>query len=476
MSSSAHHQRKVSSRAALPRRSTKGPLDAVEDPLSLSATPSPSVLSAAPSPLPQSPQNELNEPSPAETSQSETLSHVPSLPQQAPGPSQQTEDPAAEERDLSFLLDPSLYHPLSQVEVPGPFRKPYLPSPTKSTSLAKSLTQLDGLLSECEFLRAAQFASAILTSGTIRPMDAPTIFKLLEIRYSCLELCGNLAYAAQEAKALEDISSAFYYDDAEESAGGAGDDSSQGSKPVPRHVMPFSLRLQALRLQSIGFSDPRRGVSTLYDTAAECREHLLSPLTSADERPLWAQRLSQVSIHVVNALVEMGDLDCAARTLASLKPSQADDVATWEARMILLRIKMGHVIKAKSLLNASQVPDPAKSMLTALLAISQGRIDEAALLLSQIDPSVDPAVSALVRQNLAVAYLYNGEIKKAKLTLEELVDQGHSFQTLTINLATIYDLTSDRARDLKMALVSNVASQQKDASQPRAFVNADFKM
>ncbi|KIV92678.1 hypothetical protein PV10_03951 [Exophiala mesophila] len=476
MSSSTHHHRKASSRAALPRRSTKGPLDAVDDPLSLSATPSPSVLSVAPSPLPQSPQNELTDPSVAETSEPDSLSHVPSLPQGNPGPSQQTEDPAAEERDLSFLLDPSLYHPLSQVEVPGPFRKPYLPSPTKTASLAKSLAQLDRLLSECEFLRAAQFAGAILISGTVRPTDAPTIFKLLEIRYSCLELCGNLAYAAQEAKALEDISSAFYYDDPATSAGGPSLESSLESKPIPRHVMPFSLRLQALRLQSIGFSDPRRGVSTLYDTAAECREHLLSPLTSTEERTLWAQRLSQVSIHVVNALIEMGDLDCAARTLGTLKPSQADHIATWEARMILLRIKMGHVTKAQSLLNASQVQEPAKSMLTALLAISLGRIDEAARLLSQVDPTVDPAVSALVRQNLAVAYLYNGEIKKAKLTLEELVDQGHSFQTLTINLATIYDLTSDRARDLKMALVSNVASHQNGAAQPRAFVNADFKM
>lgn len=378
-----------------------------------------------------------------------------------------------EERDLSFLLDASIYHPLSQLEVPGPFRKPFLPPPTSETPIARSLDQLDALLSQCEFLRAAHFSGMILTSGTVRNSDTRTIFRLLAVRYSCLELTGHLLFAAQEAKALEDLSSAFYYDDLNPQDD-AEDDAEQPRK-VPRHIMPFSLRLQGLRLQSIGFSDPRRGVSTLYDTASECREHLTSPATPPEQRKIWASRLQEVSIRVVNALIEIGDLDCAARTLETMKPSSSEDGPTWEARMILLRIKMGDVSKASHVIEASSLRPAERRALEALLAIATGQYKDASKTLLEADQEIEPSLRALIKQNLAVAYLYNGEVQKAKLILEELIQDDHSFQTLTINLATIYDLSSDRSRELKSGLVSRIAADG-NPHQPRAFTNADFKL
>jgi len=85
-------------------------------------------------------------------------------------------------------------------------------------------------------------------------------------------------------------------------------------------------------------------------------------------------------------------------------------------------------------------------------------------------------LKGLLKQSLAVAHLYRGEVTISKRILEELVDEGYSFQSLTINLATIYDLTSDKARDLKMSMISQIAKQHKDASQLRYFTNADFKL
>ncbi|EXJ91689.1 hypothetical protein A1O3_00239 [Capronia epimyces CBS 606.96] len=462
---SQHHSRNPSSRAGLPRRPTKGPLDAIDDPLDTSETTAPSHSSLQSSLLPQSPTNQVVKPRQQAALQIERLP----LEQAQPG-----EEPVGAERDLSFLLDASIYHSLSQLEVPGPFRKPFLPPPTREAQLTGSLEQLDVLLSQCDFLRGAQLAGSILTSGTVQPTDAKTIFRLLAVRYSCLELSGNLLLAAQEAKALEDLSSTFYYDDSNPEQG-EGEDVEKPRK-IPHHVMPFALRLQALRLQSIGFSDPRRGVTTLYDTASECREHLSASATSSRERLLWTERLQEVSIRVVNALIEMGDLECAIRTLATVKPRDAEHMAVWTARMVLLRIKAGDVGNAHELIKSATLNSPERLALESLLAVAEGRYDVASQKLSECESEADLALTALVKQNLAVAYLYKGEVRKARQMLEELVDDGHSFQTLTINLATVYDLSSDRARDLKMAMISKIAGQRKDSGYLRSFVNADFKL
>ncbi|KEF54573.1 uncharacterized protein A1O9_09015 [Exophiala aquamarina CBS 119918] len=466
------HSRKPSSRAALPRRTTRGPLDAIEDPLSISGSPSLTPSASIQATLPKRSQDEASQ----HLSNASPTGPLHTLPNQsAPSskPQQEiVEEPVTEERDLSFLLDASIYHPLSQLEVPGPFRKPFLPPPTSETPIARSLDQLDNLLSQCEFLRAAHFAGMILTSGTVRPTDTRTVFRLLAIRYSCLELTGNLLFAAQEAKALEDLSSAFYYDDLNPQGG--ADNDNDPIRKVPRHIMPFSLRLQSLRLQSIGFSDSRRGVSTLYDTASECRENITSPATTLEQRKLWAARLQEVAIRVVNALVEIGDLDCAIRTLKTMKPTKPEDAPTWEARMILLLVKMGDVAKAGQIIKASNLQHTDRVALEALLAIAQGQYQDAEALLKP-GPNIETSLQALVKQNLAVAYLYNGEVQKAKEILEDLVQDGHSFQTLTINLATIYDLSSDRSRELKASLVSRIASDG-NSNKARAFTNADFKL
>lgn len=467
------HSRKLSSRAALPRRQTKGPLD-VDEPLSLSAsslTPTASINSSLQTPS----RNELGEQA-TEYSSIDSRQKPPIAPGPVPTPHPELEtpeEPVTEERDLSFLLDASIYHPLSQLEVPGPLRKAFLPPPASETPVPRSLDQLDALLSQCEFLRAAHFAGMILTSGTVRPSDSRTIFRLLAVRYACLELTGNLLFAAQEAKALEDLSSAFYYDDVNPQAD--ADDDTERPRKVPRHIMPFSLRLQGLRLQSIGFSDPRRGVSTLYDTASECREHLTSSTTSPEQRKVWAARLQEVSIRVVNALIEIGDLDCAARTLETMKPNKSEDAPIWEARMILLRIKMGDVSKASQIIEACSLRPAERQALGALIAIATGRYKDASETLLKAEQEIEPSLRGLIKQNLAVAYLYNGEVRKAKKTLEELVEDDHSFQTLTINLATIYDLSSDRSRELKSSLVSRIAADDS-SHQSRAFTNADFKL
>ncbi len=435
-------------------------MDAPEDPLA-----GPAAALQQPLPL----QNEGGDP-PAQVSTAEK----PATPKEEQLPALEPTT-TGEERDLSFLLDSSIYHALSQVEVPGPFRKPFPPPPNQETSLSTTIQQLNGLLSACDFLRAAQLVGSILVSGIVRPTDAKSIFRLLEIRYSCLELSGNSLMAAQEAKALEDLSSGFYYDDELGPEKEVEDEMSP--RKLPQHIMPFSLRLQALRLQSVGFADPRRGISSLYDVGMECREHLSSATTTREQRKLWSERLREISVRVVNALIEMGDQDAAARTLESLKPDEEENQGLWVSRMILLKIKAGDMNGAQRLLESSALTVQTKPILEAIFAIAEGRNGDAARILSEHGTGTVPAVAALVKQNLAVAYLYCGEIRHARGLLEDVVTAGNSSPTLTINLATIFDLTSDKARDLKTSMVSRIVGHQKDEnSQIRSYLNADFKL
>jgi trafficking protein particle complex subunit 12 len=264
------HGRKQSSRAALPRRSTKGPLDAPDDLLSSSAA----TVS-----------------SPTDYREQPTSEATPSRSEQ-PSKSEFDQVPPSVDRDLSFLLEPSIYHPLSQLEVPAPFRRPFPQPPSSAVKVSEALKQVDELLAECDYLRAAHLAGLVLVSGAVGSNDLGTIFRLLSIRYSCLQLSGNVMLAAQEAKALEDLGSTFYFLDFPKDA--LANEEIVPDTP-PQHIVPFHLRLQALRLQSIGFSDPRRGVSSLYDLGTECREWLAVASLTPNQRLLAWRRLVFVS-------------------------------------------------------------------------------------------------------------------------------------------------------------------------------------
>jgi trafficking protein particle complex subunit 12 len=127
----------------------------------------------------------------------------------------------------------------------------------------------------------------------------------------------------------------------------------------------------------------------------------------------------------------------------------------------------------------SMIGEPGRedSVLMPLLAISEGRYEDAAQLWrNQENTENDADNVALVKQNLAVAYLYSGQLQKARTLLEELVDAGHSFQSLTVNLATIYELSSDRSKDLKMALAGKIAKQQESVGHAWSRTNVDFKL
>ena len=371
-------------------------------------------------------------------------------------------------KDLSFLLHPSFYLPISQLDVPPQFRV-HLQPIAPSISITESLAEIDRLLSRGDFLSAAQIAAGTLTSPALDPTDTETIAELLSIRYSCLELTGNTLVAAQESKALEDLNSAFYFT----IPPATPSHQTQAVTPShpPNHILPFRLRLQASRLQSIGFSDPRRGVTALYDLATECREHIRFPDTLPHHRHLWEERLVELGVRVVNALIEINDMECAKRTLKELRSSNDPN---WRVRMGLLLLKVGDMSAAKELLGD---PSETSTMLGPLLATAEGRFEDAVRDWEKLRTrDQDLHLNAIVQQNLAVNYLYTGRLAEARDLMECAVDDGEGYGSLTFNLATIYELSYEKSRDLKMALADRVASRAGTMLKSRGKLNADFKL
>ena len=377
------------------------------------------------------------------------------------------DDPDSRTKDLSFLLHSSFYLPIPQHEVPPQFRVQFR-TVSASTPTSELLAELDGHLSRADFLSAAHLSGQILTSPMLDPTDVNTIADLLSTRYSCLELSGNALMAAQESKVLEDLNSEFYYILPATEAGRTS--KTEVSSLPPKHILPLPLRVQASRLQSIGFSDPRRGVAVIYDLGLECREYLSSQSLSSSERELWSQRLAELGIRVVNALIEIGDLDCARRTLKTLPPTHDSN---WKLRLGLLSLKIGDVSTASELLKLSDPPE----MLRPLVATTEGRYQDAIKDWEELLEMDDKhPLKPVMQQNLAVNMLYAGRLQDARALMEEIVASGESHGSLTFNLATVYELGSDRARDLKVGLVKKVASQNGEKLEGQTKLNADFKL
>ena len=122
------------------------------------------------------------------------------------------------------------------------------------------------------------------------------------------------------------------------------------------------------------------------------------------------------------------------------------------------------------------VDEQISHMLQSIIYISDGDFENAVDVLSKLtSENADHQGVAVAKQNLAVAYLYTGEIERSCRILEQLVDEGYSFQTLTVNLATLYDLRSDKSKEMKAGLAEKIASIQS-CHPRRGFVNADFKL
>jgi len=285
------------------------------------------------------------------------------------------------------LLRPEIYHPLSTLNTPPAFRSDTAKQPRPDTPIAQ-------LLARGQF-RAAAIAATLALTGPDAPdpSDHVRIFSLLYTRLACLTLIDATAVAAQEVKTLEDLGSAVYVDEI-----------------TGEHLVPWELRVLNVRLQALGFGDPRRAVMSYYDLAREARARLADATARHDNsaRELWKDRLADVGIRVAGALVEMDDLTGAAHHLASL-PAKEGDGGKLVMAKALLWLHLGDVDAAKRSLSAEMAGQIAGKAILALCDMADGEYGSALARWVELKSETE---DEMIGVNMAVCLLYVGKMRE----------------------------------------------------------------
>ncbi|KAF4550977.1 Hypothetical protein D9617_15g043310 [Elsinoe fawcettii] len=449
-----------SARQSAVRRSTRGPLDD-EDPLAPSITsvpeaPSPSSpLSSIASPAPSTANSLLSPPLSALTGSAQritplTLSTNTSIPPAPPSP----------RADLSFLLRPQLYSPLPTTSLLPPFLGPTHQQPPKESSL------LD-LTSKGFFRHAAIKAASDLCTGTVPASDIALVLETFHVRLSCLLICGYLEIAAQEARPLGDYLARLA---TQTRVGGSRPGSAAGGAQGAGFV-PWGLRVLVQRLSGVGAQDGgRRAVMGWYALAGECRG-CFAPAGTEEEREGWRVRLMDLGVRVAGELVGMGEVEAATRHLEDLQEEGGmnDEM---RARVGLLYVRVGDVRRAGEVVGAMG-EGKGREVLDGLIKFADADYQGAAVKFEVLHDS--DKKDALTANNYAIALLYKGQMEKATKVLETLVDDATPISSTLFNLATMYELATEKAVERKAKLVDRVASRgPENGGWERASV--DFKL
>ncbi|OAA65193.1 Tetratricopeptide-like helical [Niveomyces insectorum RCEF 264] len=381
-------------------------------------------------------------------------------------------------KDFSYLLRPEIYHPLTLANVPPPFRtSQWQPNPA---------TPLPDLVAAGHFRAAAIVAAQQLTGtggdgvpglvGTPPdPTDHVRIFDLLYTRLVCLLLIDATALAAQEGKALGDLNNPFYLLD---------DAGTVAATGIANHLVPWALRVLHVRLQGLGFGDPRRAVMSYYELAREARARIGAALARHDHAAseLWKGRLAELGLKVAGALIEMDDMAGAAAHLASMSAAATggDSSTRTETAKALLWLHLGDVEAARAAIHAAYVgrggfrgDDLAPRVVAALCDMADDEYEAALSAWRALRE--DAPGDEMIGVNLAVCLLYVGKLEEGRALLESLVDAGYSSHTLLFNLSTMYELCTDRAKSQKQQLAQRVADMEPSAKGWEK-ANADFKL
>ncbi|KAJ4985641.1 tetratricopeptide repeat protein 15, partial [Stagonosporopsis vannaccii] len=355
--------------------------------------------------------------------------------------------------DVSFLQDPAAYHVLP-VTAPLPFQH--------AAAIPSLAAPIDSLLGSGHYRLAAIAAARNIVSAAA-PTDYPTLFRLVHVRLACLCLISEHALAAQEAKVLGDLNSAFY------------------RHPLTNlHLVPWDLRLLAVRLTALGYGEWRKGIMGYYELARECRETILRA-TDESDKALWRRRLRDCGIRVANTLVEMGDLDGAGRHLETLS-KQHGEVDSPEAREVLVMetlvwLRVGDLASARACLaRASEAQSDAllDGTLAALLQLADADYEAATSSFGTLHDQFPD--DAMVAQNLAVCLLYTGHIAHARRLLSDLVATSPPFHSMVFNLSTVFELCTERNRDSKLELAEQLARRNDGGGVGWERSTGEFKL
>lgn len=166
-----------------------------------------------------------------------------------------------------------------------------------------------------------------------------------------------------------------------------------------------------VRLQAVGFSDPRRAVSSYHELAREARGNLARVRSEGGQVQIWTSRLADLGVRVASTLLEMGDPLGAACHLETLRDAGDGKVALAQA---LVWLQIGDQEAAtRCVQNGGDGGPPArvKEVVAALCAMAASEYTPA---LEKWSVLAEEDNNEMVVVNMAVCLLYLGRIAEVR--------------------------------------------------------------
>ncbi|EWC46213.1 hypothetical protein DRE_04591 [Drechslerella stenobrocha 248] len=320
-------------------------------------------------------------------------------------------------RDYAYLLDPLIFRHLP-------------PTERNQLALLPLCTHLYTLSSQCSTRLAT-------TSAT----DSFHIFNLWYIRLTVLSLISaqTTAMASQEIKIFGDLTSGFY----------------RNSALV--HVVPWDLRVLAIRLQALGFDDWRRCLEHFYMLAREARAEAIKHRTSPALFKLWRSRLLDLGLRIAAALVEISDLDGAERHLKALleerdELDESGGAGTFRLREAVLYVQLGQLDTAKNcyLANGVGEGEDVDAVIEGLRLMAIDDYEGAALLwkglVDKESGGSENETRTIYLVNMVASLLYLRRLPEAQSTSsfkpQSTLDRqlAYSYKSLAFNIATLHNM------------------------------------
>lgn len=199
---------------------------------------------------------------------------------------------------------------------------------------------------------------------------------------------------------------------------------------------------------------------------------------------VWEARLRELEVRVADAMIEMGDFELAARHLRTARSTRAalttlDDreLERLIAMETLVHLNVGDLASAQECVSSlpNTTESKSQSILSALIATCDGAFSDAISQWRELH-SAHPS-DTLVAQNLAVCLIYSGQVQESRSVLAELhADDGtRPFSALTFNLATLYELCTERAKEKKLEMAARDADRAPGEDGWEG-IGADYKL
>jgi len=177
---------------------------------------------------------------------------------------------------------------------------------------------------------------------------------------------------------------------------------------------------------------------------------------------IWKDREKKLSLMILNHLCELKDYYLATSMMEEIVRENKNDIYLQSA-LGRLHLQLGNLTdaktvfgKVKALIQNSKTHEELNWINEGYLSMSAGNFRHAAECFERVVFGPKGQNNLAASSNLAICYLYLGNLKQAITTLETVLKKNPSLfvnETLLFNLSTLYELESDQHMEKKKALL-----------------------